>query len=29
MIAFYYKLPEFMKAMFWFIVGAMVHAIFW
>jgi hypothetical protein len=29
MIAFYEKMPEFMKALFWFIIGAMAHAIFW
>jgi len=29
MIALYSKMPEFMKAMFWFIIGAICHAIFW
>jgi len=28
MIAFYSKLPEFMKALIWFFVGAAFHAIF-
>lgn len=29
MIAFYSKLPEFMKALIWFFVGVAFHAIFW
>jgi hypothetical protein len=29
MIAFYEKMPEFIKALLWFIIGAFFHAIFW